>query len=92
VTTLSLGQSEGEVQPFCFASDETQKSRLADPRLLGRPDDAGALVTSRSRGDLLCRSDEHFVAAGDGLPLRETRGWLKPPDAVTASAGDLRVA
>ncbi len=77
--TLPLGQSEGEVQPFYFASDETQKSRLADPRLLGRPDDAGALVTSHSRGDLLCRSDEHFVAAGDGLPLGGTQGSSQMP-------------
>jgi len=52
------------------ATDETQKSRLADPRLLGARDDAGALVTSRSRGDLLRRFDEHLVAAGHGLALR----------------------
>src|ERR1017187_6314580 len=42
----------------------------ADPRLLDRRDDAGALVTGRFRGDILCRSDEHLVSAGDGLPLR----------------------
>jgi hypothetical protein len=45
----------------------------ADPRLLDRRDDAGALVTGRFRGDLLCRSDEHLVSAGDGLPLRGNR-------------------
>jgi hypothetical protein len=74
------------VQPFYFASDETQKSRLADPRLLGRPDDAGALVTSRSRGDLRCRSDEHYVAAGDGLPLRGSRGRRGSDDAESAGS------
>jgi hypothetical protein len=55
-----------------LGTDETQKSRLANH-------DCWAvltmreLVTSRSGRDLLCRSDEHFVASGDGLPLRGKR-------------------
>ena len=63
-----------------LGSDEAQKSRLGDPRLLSRPDDAGPPVTSRSREDLLCRSDEHFIAAGDALPLRggcRTKGSVR---------------
>ena len=30
-------------------------------------------MIGRSGGDLLCRSDEHLVAGGDGLPLRGIR-------------------
>ncbi|MGZ6268746.1 MAG: hypothetical protein ACXWNR_09325, partial [Candidatus Limnocylindrales bacterium] len=56
-----------------FPADEAQERGPADARLLDRQDDARALVTARSRRDLLCRSDEHLVAAGDGLPLRGTQ-------------------
>jgi hypothetical protein len=61
------------VMALALGSDETQKSRPADPRLLDRCDDAEALVTGRSRRDLLCRSDWRLLAAGDGLPLRGKR-------------------
>ncbi|MGZ6635833.1 MAG: hypothetical protein ACXVII_23235 [Solirubrobacteraceae bacterium] len=54
--------------------DETQKRRPADLLLPDRLEDAAALVIGRARGDLLCRSDEHLVAARDGLPLRGQQG------------------
>jgi hypothetical protein len=61
------------------SAHETQKRRPAYPRLLDRRDDAKALMTGRSRKDLLCRSDEHLVAAGDG-PLCAASRALKAPE------------
>jgi hypothetical protein len=54
-----------------LAVDETQKSRLADPPLVGRRDDADAFVTTRFSGDLLPRPDEHFAAVGTASFARE---------------------
>lgn len=61
---LAEADRDGAVAP---GVDETQKRRPTDPRrLLDRRDDAGTLETGCSRGDLLCRSDEHLLSAGDG--------------------------
>ena len=54
-------------------ADETEKRWPADLRLPDRREDAAALVIGRARGDLLSRSDDHLVAARDGLPLRGRR-------------------
>ena len=55
----------GTTGPSAAPMDETQKRRPADPRLPDRREDAAALVIGRARGDLLCRPDEHLVAACD---------------------------
>jgi hypothetical protein len=67
----ALPNAVAELAP---ALDETEKRHPADPRLPDRREDAAALVIGRARGDLLCRSDEHLVAARDGLPFRAEPG------------------
>jgi hypothetical protein len=75
------------VQPFSGASglcdtlDELRKRRRADPPLLHRRDDAG------TRGDLLCRSAEHLVDAGDGSLCAEGAIHLSQVGLVDANGG-----
>ena len=52
---------------------------IADPRLLGRPDDAGALVTSRSRRHLVLRHAEPHAPVG--RQTRVARGMRGRPTA-----------
>lgn len=67
----------------------TQQHRPADPRLHDRREDARALVTGRSGGDPLHRSDMHLVSASDGLP---SRGKRDPAQGPTSEASRLRTS